>query len=128
MSAMERLLTVPSEFTAEATLTKPLEVEDVRQRTHELGMRMALGAPRRAIAQLVLGHGMLLAGIGVALGLAGALALTRLMTAMLFGVSPTDGLTYAAVSALLVITVFAACFVPARRAARVDPLEALRAQ
>jgi putative ABC transport system permease protein len=100
----------------------------VSQGTHELGMRMALGAPRGAIVRLVLGHGMLLAGEGVALGLVGALSLTRLMTAMLFGVSAIDGLTYAGVSALLVATVFAACVVPVTRATTVDPLDALRAE
>jgi predicted permease len=100
----------------------------VSQGTHELGMRMALGAPRSAIITMVLGHGMALAGIGVVLGLAGAFGLTRLMTAMLYDVSPTDGLTYASVSALLVFITLYACFVPARRATRVDPLDALRAE
>jgi putative ABC transport system permease protein len=100
----------------------------VSQGTHELGMRMALGAPRRAIITMVLGHGMALAGIGVAIGLAGAFGLTRLMTAMLYDVSPTDGLTYASVAALLVFITLYACFVPARRATRVDPLDALRAE
>jgi predicted permease len=100
----------------------------VSQGTHELGMRMALGAPRRTIINMVLGHGMALAGIGVGLGLAGALGLTRLMTGMLFEVSPTDASTYAAVSALLVVITLYACLVPARRATRVDPLDALRAE
>ena len=96
--------------------------------THELGMRMALGAPRGAIVKLVLGHGMMLAGIGVALGLVGALGLSKLISSMLFGVRALDGLTYVSVAAVLVVTVFFACFVPARRATTVDPLEALRAE
>jgi len=91
-------------------------------------MRMALGAQRGAIIKLVLGHGMLLAGAGVAFGLIGALGLTKLMTAMLFGVSATDGMTYLGVSAFLLFTVFAACVVPAMRATTLDPLDALRAE
>ncbi len=100
----------------------------VSQGSHELGMRMALGAQPSAIVKLVLTHGMALACGGVLLGLAGAVGLTRLMTSMLFGVTPTDWLTYAGVSAFLVLTTLYACFVPARRATRVDPLEALRAE
>jgi predicted permease len=100
----------------------------VSQGVHELGMRMALGAPSRAIMKLVLVRGMLLAVVGVALGLLGAVNLTTMMTTMLYDVSPTDGLTYSSVSVFLLVTVCVACFVPARRAAAVDPLEALRAE
>jgi ABC-type antimicrobial peptide transport system permease subunit len=94
---------------------------------HELGMRMALGAPHRTILRLVLRHGMMLAGIGVVIGLGASLAITRLMKAMLFGVSATDGPTYVGVAGFLLTIVLLACFVPARRATTVDPLDALRA-
>ena len=98
------------------------------QRTQELGIRIALGAPSAALERLVLGQAALWVGSGLAVGLVGAAALTRLMTKMLFGVSPLDGPTYVAVCALLVGAGFAAAFLPARRATRVDPMEALRAE
>jgi predicted permease len=98
----------------------------VCQSTRELGMRMALGAPRGAIVRMVLAHSMVLAGIGLVLGLVGAVGVTTLMQAMLFGVSAIDGLTYAAVSAFLVVTVLLACVLPAKRATNLDPLDALR--
>jgi putative ABC transport system permease protein len=98
----------------------------VAQRTHEIGNRMALGAERMDVLRLILKEGLLLAGIGVVAGLAGALALTRLMRSSLFGVSPTDPVTFAGVAMLLVAVGMAGCLVPAQRAMRVDPLVALR--
>jgi len=98
----------------------------VEQGAREVGIRMALGATPRHIALLVLGHGLLLAAAGIAAGIAGAFALTRVMRALLFGVGSADALTYGAVIALVVATTLAAAYVPARRAARLDPVRTLR--
>lgn len=98
----------------------------VKQRTQEIGVRMALGAQPRRIFALVIGRGMAVIFVGLALGIAGALALTRLISTMLFGVKPADPLTYAAVAILLAAVALAACYFPARRATEVDPLSALR--
>ena len=95
-------------------------------RTQEIGIRMALGARRPAILLMVLRSGIALTLIGAAIGLAGALALTRWMSSMLFGVSPSDPLTYAVVLFVALGAALLACSVPARRATRVDPLVALR--
>jgi putative ABC transport system permease protein len=96
------------------------------QRTHEIGIRMALGAQAGDVLKLIIGNGMVLALIGVAVGLASALALTRVMAGILFGVTTTDALTYVTVSAGIIAVALLACYVPARRAARIDPLKALR--
>ena len=98
----------------------------VAQRTQEIGIRMALGARMSDVLKLVLGNGMSLALVGAALGVAGAFAATRVMSSLLFGVGPTDLVTFTTVVGVLVVVAFVACYIPARRATKVDPLEALR--
>jgi ABC-type antimicrobial peptide transport system permease subunit len=100
----------------------------VSQRTREIGIRMALGAPLRDLTRMFVRYGLVLSGIGAACGLAAALALTRLMKAVLYEVSPIDPLTYGAVSAGLILVAALASYLPARRAARVDPAQTLRAE
>jgi putative ABC transport system permease protein len=100
----------------------------VRQRTREIGVRIALGARPVSVQGMVVRHGMVLASIGVVFGVAGALALSRLLRSQLFGVSPTSPAVYAGVALLLVSVALLACWLPARRAARVDPLVALRCE
>jgi ABC-type antimicrobial peptide transport system permease subunit len=97
------------------------------QRTREIGVRIALGAQMADVRRLFLRHGLWLTATGIVLGIGVALVLTRVMSAMLFGVGPADPLTYAAVSAALAAVVLLATYLPARRAARVDPVVALRA-
>ena len=98
----------------------------VAQRTHEIGIRLALGAQRRDVFKLIVGQGLLLALVGVVVGTGGAVALTRLIEGMLYGVSPTDGPTFVVVSLIVTMVAFLASYLPARRATRVDPLVALR--
>jgi putative ABC transport system permease protein len=99
--------------------------QSVVQRTHEIGIRMALGAQVRDVLKLVLSHGMALAGFGILAGIAGALGVTRLMANLLFGVTATDPSTFIAIAVLLAVVAFLACYVPARRAAKLDPMVAL---
>jgi putative ABC transport system permease protein len=101
---------------------------NVAQRTQEIGIRLALGAERRDILRLVLLQGFKLAAFGIALGLAGAVAATRALRSLLFGVSPTDPLTFVAIPLLLALVALLACWFPARRATKVDPLVAIRSE
>jgi ABC-type antimicrobial peptide transport system permease subunit len=100
----------------------------VGQRTHEFGIRLALGARRQSVLRLVLRQGLRLIVAGVAIGLLLAFAVTRLLANFLYGVSPFDTVTFASVPVLLGCIALAACWMPARRAARVDPIEALRCE
>jgi putative ABC transport system permease protein len=98
----------------------------VQTRTHEIGVRMALGATARDVFTLIVGRGMKLTAIGVLIGVAGAAALTRLMHSLLFNTSATDPITFILIPVMLSLAAFFACYIPARRAAKVDPLVALR--
>jgi ABC-type antimicrobial peptide transport system permease subunit len=100
----------------------------VARRTAELGTRIALGATRSNVLHLVLRQGLVTAAIGVAIGIAGAIVLTRTLQSFLFGLSPTDPLTFAGVACLLILVALLACYIPARRAARIDPMVALRGE
>jgi ABC-type antimicrobial peptide transport system permease subunit len=100
----------------------------VSQGTREIGIRMALGATPRDILSLVLRQGMTLAGLGVGAGLVGAFVLTRFMQSLLFGIAPTDAVTFAAIPLLLVSVALLASYLPARRAARIDPMVSLRCE
>jgi putative ABC transport system permease protein len=98
----------------------------VAQRTHEIGVRMALGARQIDIIRMVTGQGMVLALTGVTLGMPGAFVTTRFMSSLLFEVSPTDAVIFVSVAALLSLTTFLACYIPAHRASKADPLTSLR--
>jgi len=100
----------------------------VSRRAREIGIRIALGAQRRDVIRLVVGEGAKCSLLGIAIGLAGAFGVTRWMSSELYGVSPTDPLAFGAVAGLLFVVTLTACYVPARRALRVDPLIALRAE
>jgi putative ABC transport system permease protein len=100
----------------------------VGQRRHEIGVRMAIGARPAEILRMILGQGLAPALVGVVLALVGALWLTRVLQKLLFEVAPTDPLTYVGVAAVLGLAALVACYVPARRASRVDPLVALRVE
>jgi ABC-type antimicrobial peptide transport system permease subunit len=98
----------------------------VAQQTREIGVRIALGASRSDVLSLVLGRGLRLVAIGAAIGIAASYALTRLMSALLYDIKPTDPVTFAGVTLLLFVVALAACWIPAHRATRVDPMVALR--
>lgn len=100
----------------------------VMQRQREVGIRLALGAQPRAVTEMFVYRGMILSGVGIALGAVVAAGLTRLMSSLLFGVKPVDAATFGAAAGILVIAALAASYVPARRAAAVDPVETLRGQ
>jgi putative ABC transport system permease protein len=100
----------------------------VKQRTHEIGIRMALGAERRDVLKLIVGQGIVLTLCGVAGGLMAALVLTRMMQGLLFNVNANDPLTFITVSALIAVVALLACYIPARRATKVDPMIALRCE
>ena len=100
----------------------------VAERTHEMGIRMALGAKAGSVVKLVLVQGLKVSALGLGLGVAGALVLTKLMSSILYGVSSTDVMTFVSVPVLLALVSVVACWIPARRATRVDPIEVLRAE
>jgi putative ABC transport system permease protein len=98
----------------------------VNQRTREIGLRMALGAPRAQVLRLIVREGMTVGAIGIAVGVVGALVLSRVLASLVFDVPVRDPLTYLAVASMLTLVALAACAIPARKASRVDPMVALR--
>jgi len=131
MAARRSTMVLLSVFAALALLLSSIGIYGVisyvvGQRTNEIGIRIALGAQQRDVLRLMLGEGMKMALLGVSIGITVALGLTHLMVNILFGVSATDPLTFLGVATLLVLVALTACWIPARRATRVDPLVALR--
>jgi putative ABC transport system permease protein len=130
--AQERLLTwLISSFGVLAMLLVVLGLYgvltfSVARRTREIGIRVALGAQRRDVFKLIITHGMILVVIGTALGIAASLAVTRLLAGLLFGVAPTNAVTFVLAALGLIAVALLACYIPARRATKVDPLVALR--
>jgi putative ABC transport system permease protein len=100
----------------------------VTERTHEIGVRLALGAQRRDVMTMIVAQGMAMTAAGTVVGLVAALLVTRLMSSLLFGVSAADPITFTAITVLLAAVAFVACYIPARRATLVDPLVALRTE
>ena len=100
----------------------------VRQRTAEIGMRLVFGAPRATILRLIVGEGLKMSAVGMAVGIGAALAITRVMASLFIGVSPTDPATFGAITALFAVVSLAAAWLPAYRAARLDPMVALRVE
>ena len=100
----------------------------VSQRTREIGIRMALGAQRQTITGMFVRHGLILTGVGVVFGLVASFVTMRLMSSLLFNVSPADPITYATITLVIVIIAYVACYLPSRRAAGVEPVNALRAE
>ena len=133
ISAQRFTMTVISLFSGLALILAAVGMygvisHSVAQRTHEIGVRMALGAQGHHILRLILGHGMILAVTGIALGLAGSIALTRVLRSLLFEIDPTDLLTFTVVPTLLATAVLLACWWPARRATKIDPLVVIRSE
>jgi putative ABC transport system permease protein len=131
MARRDFIMTLLSVFAGMALLLAAIGVYgmlaySVQQRSQEIGIRMALGAQRTDVLRMVVGQGMTMAGLGIAIGLAGAYGISRLLTSLLFGVKPNDPFTFAAVAVVLALISLVACWIPARRATRVDPLAALR--
>jgi len=129
-TAGETPKSAPSRLTCSFVIERlPLTISNaVSQRTREIGIRMALGARRSDVMMMVIGQGIKFAGAGILIGLGGALALTRFMETLVFGVSATDPLTYVTIVSLLTVVALLACWIPARRATKVDPLLALRCE
>lgn len=131
ISAQRFAMTVISAFSLMGVILAAVGIygvmsHTVMQRSHEIGVRLAIGAQGRHILRLILGHGLILAAAGIALGLAGSAALTRVLRSLLFGVQPIDPLTFIAVPGILAVVALLACWLPAHRATKIDPLQVIR--